>query len=140
METRMIHVTEFQKKKIVVKNNVKNKMIQNLTRFLNDQINECNESITMSGGVHSHLIIPQYDKSNINMFKRHDGNTIPCLVINCEWVQYQDIVNNDTSKPIWRLPAMTNDGKCILCKLNDEKNLDISKIRMVSSNEIILLK
>jgi hypothetical protein len=135
----MVYVTQFRKKRIVVKNNVKNKMIQSLTCFLTNAIEELQTSVVPAECVHSQITLPQYDKSSIDPYTKADESAMPCLVRNCEWIEYQDIVTNNPSKPMWRLPAITPDGKCILCKLNDEKKLDISKIRMAASNQIIII-
>ena len=135
----MVYITEFKKRKIVVKNNVKNKMIQNLICFLTEAIAENQSSVVPAQGIHSQLTLPQYDKSEIDPFTRTSPNDMPCLVINCEWMEYQDIVSNNPQRPMWRLPAVTPDGKCVLCKMNDEKTLDISKIRMSAADKIVLL-
>lgn len=140
MEERMVHVTQFRKKKIVVKNNVKNKMIQNFTCYLNDAIKDSNSSVVPADCIHSQITLPQYDKGDIDPFKRATDDQMPCLVIDCEWMEYQDIVTNNPSKTMWRLPAVTPDGKCVICRMNDDKELNISKIRMAAANEIILVK
>lgn len=134
----IVYVTEFQKKKIVVKNNVKNRMIQNFTCFLNEAIKDSDSSVLHAYGVHSQLTIPQYDKSGIDPYKRVNDCDMPCLMVNCEWVEYQDIIG--TSKELWRLPAITPDGKCILCKMESDRVLDISKIRQSAADRIVLLK
>lgn len=138
-EEKMVYITTFRKRQIVVKNNVKNKMIQNLICFLNGAIDENSNSVLPAEGVHSQITLPQYDKSGIDPFTKASDMEMPCLEIDCEWLQYQDIVVNKPSRSMWRLPAVTPDGKCILCDKNSKRELDISKIRMSASDKIVLL-
>ena len=138
-DEKMVYITIFRKKQIVVKNNVKNRMIKSLICFLNEAISESSNSVLPAEGVHSQIALPQYDKSEIDPFTKATDTQMPCLEIDCEWIEYQDIVVNKSNKPMWRLPAVTPDGKCVLCDKNDKKELDISKIRMSASDKIVLI-
>jgi hypothetical protein len=138
-DEKYVYVTVFRKKKTVVKNNVKNRMIQNLISSLLEVINANSNSVLPAEGIHSQITLPQYDKGGVDPFTKVSENEMPCLEIDCEWMEYQDIVVNKPSRTMWRLPAVTPDGKCILCDKNDKKELDVSKIRISAPTKIVLL-
>lgn len=132
-----VHYTTLLRKNIIVRNNIKNAMIKNFLKDLENTINERGMSVTQAYCSFSNFTIPQYDKSNVNQFAKVTDGIMPCLAINCEWLEYQSIVypNND----MWQLPAITDDGVCVLCKMEREKTLDLSRIRVANNNRIVIV-
>lgn len=133
-----VHYTTLLRKTIIVRNNIKNAMIKNFLNELETTIAEKEHSVGAAFCTHSQFTLPQYDKSYVNPYKRVDRDKeMPCLAIHCEWLEYQSIVypNNE----MWQLPAITDDGLCILCKMEREMTLDLSKIRIANNNRVVLL-
>lgn len=133
-----VHQTQLLRKTIIVRNNIKNAMIKNFLNDLENAIADKGHSVTAAHCLPSQFTIPQYNKEHVNKFSRTDRKTdIPCLSTKCEWIEYQSIVypNND----MWQLPAITNDGLCILCDMERNRLLDLSKIRIANNNRVVLL-
>jgi hypothetical protein len=131
-----IHYTQFKRKTISVRNNVKNSMIKNFIHSLDGAIADRTTSISRIHSVMSGFVIPQYDKSNIDPLSVCNQPTdMPCLNYECQWVNYQTIFH--PGRDIWQLPAVTDDGKCQICDLWDKRQLDISEITMSNKKRVV---
>lgn len=124
----MVYYTVFNKKTIIVRNNVKNSMIKNFIHKLNMLISEKETDVHVNQCECDKFFVPQCDKSNIDMYSKVDQSlAFPCLSSECEWVSYQLLFH--PKNDVWQLPGITADGVCVLCKLEREGKLDISKIK-----------
>jgi hypothetical protein len=136
--TEYVYVTVLKKKSIIVRNNVKNNMIKSFIRVLNTYIKERQTSIVHAYSTQCPFTIPQYDKGDIDKFSKAGADTIPCLSTTCEWLEYQSMLNASTTH-MWLLPAVTCDGVCHLCLLERRHMLDLSKIRRIGDDTIVIL-
>lgn len=131
-----IYRTEFKRKTISVRNNVKNSMIKNFLHSLDAAIDDRTTSISHIHNVVSGFVIPQYDKSTIDPLSVCKQPTdMPCLNFDCEWIKYQTIFY--PSMDLWQLPAVTDDGKCKICEMWDKRELDISEIAMTTKKRVV---
>lgn len=132
----MEHYTIFNKRSIIVRNNVKNSMIKNFLKVLDVAIAECESSVTTAYSSPSEFAIPHYDKSGIDPCSKVSDGDLPCLNTDCEWLAYQSLVY---TTPMWQLPAVSNDGLCFLCLKERGRSLDWSKIRKINEHKIVLM-
>lgn len=136
MSEEYVYYTILNKRSIIVRNNVKNSMIKNFLHKLDEEIKEKDDSTDTAYCPISGFNIPHYDKSKINPLEKAREN-IPCLNRNCEWIEYQTIFY--PKMDLWSLPAITFDGLCIICDMERNKTLDITKI-VVTKNHKIRIK
>lgn len=133
----MHYQTQFNKKSISVRNNVKNSMISNFLHSLDEAIEGRPSSITSIHSFVSGFTIPPSSTSIDKWCVVDQGSAMPCLNLKCEWIKYQTIFH--PSKDLWQLPACTDDGVCVLCDMWRRRVLDISQIE-VSTRKRIALK
>jgi hypothetical protein len=135
--TMSVYYTEFKKKTVSVRNNVKNSMIKNFIHSLGEAIDDRTTSVSHIHSVVSGFVIPQYDKNGVDPLSICDQiKSMPCLNMECEWINYQTIFYPD--RDLWQLPAYTDAGMCILCSMWIKRELDISQISMSSKHKVIL--
>lgn len=132
-----VYYTKLLRKTIIVRNNIKNSMIKSFLNELDTIIDDRQQSVTNAYCTPPLFTIPQYDKGNIDKFSKVTNDIAPCLSIHCEWIEYQSIVT--PLKQFWHLPAVTDDCLCVLCDMARNETLDVSKIRVVNDNKIVLV-
>ena len=131
------YFTFLQPRKLNVRNNVKSAMIQEFLLNLHGAVNNKNGSIS------SVYTVPMFTMIN---FKRpfdplqgimdHDINSVPCLNPDCEWIQFMSLFH--PSQKLWSLPAVSDNGYCMACKLAALGKLDRSKIKITKGRKVML--
>lgn len=129
------YFTYLYPKKLNIRNNVKSAMIQELLFKLHGSMDTSNNSIS------SIYTVPYFTMINlkppVNELQGVSDVDIPCLNVNCEWIQHMILFY--PSQELFLLPALYPDGYCKICHMALRNELNRSKLQLVA-NKIIKIK
>lgn len=112
------------------KNNIKQAMIRDFVRVLRQSIASRSDSI-YNVECTSCVMIPK--KTVVTDPLVYSQYATPCLNIKCRWIHHLNVFYKKVD--LFRLPAVTDNGLCIICSDSDLKS---HQIGLTSSKRVVL--
>lgn len=134
----MKHFTFLYPKKLNIRNNVKNAMIQEFLYSLHNAIDNYEErgSVMLSSYTMPKIIL--YLSKNDRELSQVQSEDIPCMNVDCEWIKHMLLFY--PSRELFSLPATSPSGYCKICNLYNEKQLNAHEIVLSRDNCVYLKK
>lgn len=129
--------TNLYSKKLNIRNNVKNAMIQEFLFKLHGSMDDTSNSITSVQNI-SWFSMPPINGPIANPCIEWSPcrDEIPCLNTNCEWIQHMLLYY--ATYDLFLLPGNSGSGYCIVCNKIMDGTLNRSMIKLQSKNEVSL--
>lgn len=129
--------TKLYPKKLNIRNNVKSSMIQEFLFRLHGCMDDDDNVISSIYNVPVFEMIPLACPDNALVEWSSDRQEIPCLNVDCEWIQFMILFYK--SYKLFLLPGLAPDGYCKICHMAHAGILDWSKIKLSSKSSVSLV-
>lgn len=112
-------------------------MIQEFLFRLHGCMDDTNNSISSIYNVPWFNMIPLKVPDNELTEWSNERYEIPCLNVDCEWVQYMMLFYR--SRDLFLLPGLKPNGYCKICQMAKEHKLNRSLLRITGKNTVQII-